>query len=528
MNTKISSGLNFKKLISATFSNSETPKKIFAASSAIALFFLAFKVPLDPDMFWHLKTGELIWQYKIIPHINWYSYTMSDFPWIDHEWLSEILMFALKNTFGLMGLVIFFAAITAFIFAWIIPKIARDIRTSKYPFYTSFILSILGAITSSFVFGARPQIFSLLGVALTLYAIKEYQIHNDSKIVYLLPLMFLLWVNMHGGFIMGIVLLGIYLIIDKNLGSPAKRHPEADWIKLYRPLTPEAWKKLSYIFLLSISATLVNPYGARIYLEIFNTFTDSYGHSMILEWVSMNFQSASGIIFGFYLVFIFIVYSIIKKVDIFSFVILPFLLFYSLQSVRNIPVFVIASLPVLTRSLEDLEETFSSIMQKKLITAALCVMLVIYPPIINGTQNAVKAIYDKKELYKQGNYPNQEALAFLKNYQAKNPGNMLNDYLWGGYLIADSDWQMVNGRIEGNSKVFIDGRMSFWRTPKEHILKDYADLARLEDSTTELLDKYRIKIIFFQKDSILSHGIAFNNKWKKIYDDGLAVIYEKE
>lgn len=520
--------MNLKKLLAAEFKNPEIPKKLFGISSIIALFFLAFRAPLDPDLFWHLKTGELMWQYKIIPQVDWYSYTMSDFPWIDHEWLIEILMHLTKNAFGWLGLSIFFAVIVTFIFAYLIPKISRNIETKKYPFYTSFILSILGALTASLIFGARPQVLSLLGVALILYIIKEYQINNKSKIIHFLPVLFLLWVNMHASFILGLGLLGIYLALDKNLRLPASRHPEAEWVKLYRPLTPEAWKKLSWLALLSIAATFINPYGARIYMEIYRTFSDSYGHNLIIEWLSPNFHTTEGIIFSFYLIFLFIILCITKKIDLFSFVLLPFLLFFSLQSARNIPFFILLSLPVLIKSLEGFEEIFSQVMQKKFIAISLFILLIFFPPIINETKDVLRTMHDEKVLANFGKFPQKEALVFLENYRAEKPGNILTDYFWGGYLIYNDKCLMTNDKkIQCEPKVFIDGRMAHWITSERHILKDYNEIIDLKDDSQKLLDKYQIKAIFYRKDTHLGHSFSFNNKWKKIYEDDLAIIYEK-
>ncbi|MBU3924738.1 hypothetical protein KJ854_02265 [Patescibacteria group bacterium] len=523
--------MKLKSILNSEFKNPEIPKKLFGISSIIALFFLAFKAPLDPDLFWHLKTGELMRQYKIIPQIDWYSYTMSDFPWIDHEWLTEILMYLIKNTFGWIGLAIFFAAIVTFIFAWLIPKISRSLETKKSPFYTSFILTILGAIASSLVFGARPQVLGLLGVALILYIIKECQINNKSKIIYFLPFLFLLWANMHASFILGLVLLGVYLALDKNLRLPASRHPDADWVKLYRPLAPEAWKNLSRIALLAAAATFINPYGAKIYMEIARTFSDSYGHNLIIEWLSPNFHTTEGIIFSFYLIFLFIVLCITKKIDLFSFVLLPFLLFFSLQAARNIPFFILISLPVLIRSLEGFEEIFSQVMQKKFIAISLSILLIFFPPFINETKDVLKTMYNEKELASFGNYPSEAALAFLGNYRAENSGNILTDYFWGGYLIANDKCQMTNDKkrqINCEPKVFIDGRMAHWITPERHILKDYNEIIDLKNNSQELLDKYQIKAIFYRKDSHFSRSFSFNSKWRKIYEDDLVVIYEKK
>lgn len=532
--------MNLKSVFDSEFKNPEIPKKIFRASAIIALFLLSFRAPLDPDLFWHLKTGELMWQYKIIPGVDWYSFTMSDFPWIDHEWLTEILMYLIKNSFGWEGLATFFATTATFIFLGLVPKISRSLETKKYPFYACFIISSLGAITSSLIFGERPQVLSLLGVALILYVIRECQINDKSKIIYFLPILFLLWANMHASFILGLALLGAYLALDRSLSLPASRHPDAEWLKLYRPLSPETWKKLSQLSILSIIATLINPYGARLYIEIFRTFSDNYGRDIIIEWLSPNFHSESGKIFGFYLILLFIIVTIAKKVDLFSFVLIPFLLYFSLQASRNIPFFVLISLPVLIKNLEGFEEIFASVMQKKFIAISLSIMFILIPLKISDLGEVYRVMHDQNKLAEHGGFPSKEATDFLKNYRLNSQKNVLNDYVWGGYLINDlkcspyakpeKNKQPLNAKnkeMQCEPKVFIDGRMAHWITDDRPILKDYINITNLSDDTKEILEKYKIGVIFTNKTLLLSRSLRTNNEWKKIYEDDLSVIYEK-
>jgi hypothetical protein len=441
-------------------------------------------------------------------------------------------MYGVKNTFGWAGLSAIFAAIITFIFAWLIPNISRSLETKKYPFYTCFILSILGAVASSLVFGMRPQVLSLLGVALILYIIRETQINDKSKIIYSLPVLFLFWANMHASFIMGLVLLGAYLALDKSLAYPAGRHPDAEWVKLYRPLSPETWKRFSQLSVLSAIATFINPYGARLYLEIIRTFSDNYGHNIIMEWLSPNFHSNTEMIFGFYLIFLFIILNITKKIDMFSFILLPFVLFLSLQSARNIPFFVLISLPVLIRSLEGFEDIFSSVVQKKFIALSLFALLIILPPYTNEMADVFKTMRDNKELAKFANFPQKEAIDFFRNYRLNNKNNnAFTDYLWGGYLISDIKCAPAADKkkeLDCEPKVFVDGRMAHWMTPDRHILKDYVDITNLENNTKDVLEKYQIKVIFTNKSLLLGRSLASNNEWKKIYEDKTSVVYEKK
>lgn len=527
-----------KRMLKSEFKNSAIPKIIFAVSVFTAIFFLSLKSPTDPDLFWHLKTGELMWQYKIIPHTNWFSYTMSDYPWIDHEWLSEALMYQMKNLFEWWGLAIFFSLLTAFTFTYLIPKICRKNEKNedeKYPFsllkmkpfYTSYALAILGAIVASPMFGIRPQMFTFFGTVFVLYALKEYRLNNKSKSALILPIIFLIWANLHAGFAMGLAILLIFLFIEKALIENEKNSANPNKKKFYQPLKSDAWKKLAHLTILSIATTLINPYGIRIYSEIFNTVSDNYAANIIKEWLPPNFHNIDGILLASYIVFILIIVFAVKKIDVMSFVLVPLLLFLSLRNQRNIPIFVAVSLPLLAENLEDFEKAFEQTLRKKFAIAAIGIMLLVYAPLMNLSSAPVKALSSEKELVKVADYP-VGALEFLKSHSEIAEKNIFNDYNWGGYIIGNAECEISNSEpMACNPKTFIDGRMTFWKTPEQNAFKDYVNIRELDNEWEKNMDKYDVKVVFIKTNSYLSQALKFNSAWKKIYSDDKAVIYEK-
>jgi len=510
------------RLKNSMFKNPKTARVLFAASVFIGIFFLALKASTDPDLFWHLKTGEIIWQYKTIPHTDWFSYTMSDYPRIDFEWLSEILMFLIWKAAGFGGLAVFFALVITAAFGYLIPE-----SIENRPFFLTRFLAMLGAFVSSLTFGSRPQMISILGIAIVTFIIAKYKQSDQNKIVWLLPLVFLLWANMHGGFIFGIGFIVIFLALENFLIKQKERVPGAEWLKLYNPLTREKWKKLVCSFLISLLLTFFNPYTWHIYQEIYKATSDTYDKNIIIEWLAPNFHTAEGIVFGFYVVFIFIILATIKKIDLLSFVLIPVVMFFAFQAGRNIPFFVIISLPFLVKSLAELENVFSSLLNKKLFAIAISGFLVFYLPATNGTLNAIKTFSGGQEQAQEGGYP-YKALQFLLDNPSYGTKNIFNSYGWGGYIIGNAKCQMPNAKkMQCEPKVFIDGRMSYWKLPDRHILKDYENIEYLSDGWEKLIDKYGISIIFIDKKMFLGNALKFNNNWKNIYEDDLAIIYQK-
>jgi hypothetical protein len=510
------------RLKNSKFKNPKTAKILFAVAVFIGIFFLALKPSTDPDLFWHLKTGELMWQYGTIPHIDWFSYTMSDYPRINFEWLSEILMFLIWKAAGFGGLAVFFALVITAAFGYFIPE-----SIENHPFFLTRFLAIFGAFVSSLTFGSRPQMLSILGVSVMLFIIAKYRQNSQSKIVWFLPLLFLLWANMHGGFVFGIGFMMIFLALENFLIKQKERVPGAEWLKLYNPLARESWKKLFYSFLASLFLTLLNPYSWRLYREIYKAVSDTYDKNSIMEWLAPNFHTTEGIVFGFYVIFVFIILATIRKIDLLSFVFIPIVLFFAFQAGRNIPFFVIISIPFLAKSMAELENVFSDLLNKKLFAAAISGFLIFYLPLANNNAaSAIKTFNGGQKQAEAGGYPH-DALRFLLDSPSYREKNMFNSYGWGGYIIGSSKCKVKSEKLWCEPKVFIDGRMSYWKLPDRHILKDYTDIEYVSDGWEKLIDKYDISIIFINKKMFLGNALKFNNDWKNIYEDDWAVIYEK-
>lgn len=512
-----------QKIATPTFKNPQTAKLLFKISILIGIFFIALKAPVDPDMFWHLKSGELMWQYQTFPRADWYSFTMSDYPYVDFEWLTELLMFLVWKISGFGGLAASFALIATTTFGILLPK-----SIAKAPFYSTYFLAIAGAFVSSFTFGARPQMLSQFGLALLLFIIAKYKNNERGKIVWAPPIIFLLWANLHGGFVLGIGFMIFFLALEKFLIAQKLRFPGGEWLKLYNPLSIEAWKKLAYSFALSLPLTFLNPYGWRMHQETFKAITNQFDKNNVMEWLAPNFHTPEGLIFGFYVIFIIITIMLFKKIDLFSFAVIPVALFFAFQAVRNIPFFIILAIPFLARNLPDLENVFSDMMNKKFIATAAAGFLIFFLPINLNLKDTVKTFNNPQELAKAGGYPDQ-ALDFLLNKPEYREKNILNEYGWGGYIIGNDKCLMTDDKkMQCEPKVFIDGRMGYWQLPDRHILKNYMDIEYFSEDWEKIIDRYDMQILFLNKNTVFAKALKFNNNWKNIYEDDLAVIYEKK
>ena len=182
-----------------------TIRRLFTLLFLLALFAMAVRETLDADMWWHLRTGEYILQ-EGIPHQDIFSFTVPENEWITHEWLSQVVMWGAYLVGELPGLIVVFALLITITF-WLIYLV-----TPGRPFLAAFVV-LLAAITSAIVWGARPQIFNLLLTAVFVFIIERFKDGKfNRRVLWLLPLLSFLWANFHSGYLLGIVLLGTYVV----------------------------------------------------------------------------------------------------------------------------------------------------------------------------------------------------------------------------------------------------------------------------------------------------------------------------
>ena len=227
-----------------------TTRRLFVFIFVIALFAIAVRETLDPDMWWHLRTGQIIFT-EGIPRQDIFSFTVPDFEWITHEWLSQVLMWLVYVTADLPGLMVTFALLTAA--TYLLLYAACEGR----PFLAAFVV-LLAAITSAIVWGARPQIFNLFFTALFVFLIEKVRRGGFSfRVLWLLPPLTMLWANLHSGYLLGVVFLGT--IATGELLQRWRHAPQADfsWLQI---------RRLFLITFLSFLAAGLNANGPALWI----------------------------------------------------------------------------------------------------------------------------------------------------------------------------------------------------------------------------------------------------------------------
>jgi hypothetical protein len=503
-----------KRFIDHPFKNKALFSVLFVAILFAVTFMFLYKIPDDPDLGWHIASGAREWGTHSIPRVDWFSFTFSDFRWVDHEYLSNVIIYGLNHAFGRVGISVFYtllACITLFV----------GLKYSAVEKISWTHAALYGALVSPmflYYVGARPQVLPWLFVTLVFASAASLKRNKKSKFVYFLPFIFLAWANLHGGSVaIGLVILGTFVVIEGLKVWYFLDGEDNAFLKSVNAFTLKSYQKFVGLALVSVAATLANPYGYRIYEEFLRTVTDTYSLSRINEWLPPNFTQPTGVLL---LIFLFVVVEAIyleykNKID-FTYMVFFFgFLFLSSQSVRHIPLFALVMSPFLLGSTKKFFDVYlEPIFQKKIMFILVMGTLVLAFVRYNSFFDRWQTSFSESAIASEGNYP-EGAVAYIRSHPIE--GNMFNIYNWGGYLIENLP----------EHKVFIDGRMPHWRNKNLQVFKDYNTIVNTDPLFQTEVDRYQIGFFMIGHGGSLESKLQGSSDWKQVYSDSTAVIFVK-
>jgi hypothetical protein len=232
-------------------------------ASSVLYFFWTNEA--DNDLWGHLLFGRDILASRTIPRLDTYAYTTIGQPWVNHEWLSQVLMATVYDRAGSAGLLVSKFAITTTTFLLLLAHVRRHTQSP----HVRGVIGLLAIAVLARGFGIRPQVFTYFFVALTLLLLDEYG-RGRRSVLWLLPGMFLIWVNLHGGFVLGLGIVGLFAGADLLGGDGRSFWP---WIA----------------FIASAAVTSLNPYGPRLLFYIWNELSRAHP---ISEWQPASMEAA--------------------------------------------------------------------------------------------------------------------------------------------------------------------------------------------------------------------------------------------
>ncbi len=502
------------RLIHEPFKNTTLFTLLFVGILFAVTFMVLFKIPDDPDLGWHIASGAREWGMKSIPRTDWFSFTFPDFRWVDHEYLSNILIYGLQSGFGKVGISVF-CTLVACVTLFVGLKYAT---VEKVSWANTALYAALVSPMFLYYVGARPQVLPWLFIILVFASVASLKRNEKSKAVFLLPLLFAAWANLHGGSVsIGIVILGTFVAIEGLKVWYFLDGEENIFLQKAHALSLRAYQKFVGTALIAVCATLANPYGYRIFEEFIRTITDKYSMSRINEWLPPNFTQPTGVLL---LIFLFILIEVLylehkKKID-FTYIVFFFgFLFLASQSVRHIPLFALVMSPFLLGSSKKMFDTYiGPILQQKFVFVLVMGTLVLVFVRYNHFFERWQTSFSESAIAAESNYP-AGAVSYIQTHNL--PGNMFNIYNWGGYLIEKLP----------EHKVFVDGRMPHWRKGDLQVFRDYNTIVNVESDYQAKIDHYNIGFFLIGHGGALETTLRQSGDWKQVYSDDTAIIFEK-
>jgi hypothetical protein len=405
---------------------------------------------------------------------------------------------------GLKALMVAFALIGAMTFGFVY------LTCAGLPFI-AVPLTLLSYWTSRFLWGSRPQIFNIFMLALLMWILESVrQKRFGWKGLYVLPFLFMVWANLHSGYLMGITVLWIFLAGDK-LQTFLWKSDEGVFAK-------PVLKHLAIVIVLSVLAAMVNPSGYNILLYPFATLTSKMMQSSILEWLTPDFHhwNYKPFIISMGLGAIAFMASRRRR-NITEMVLYAGTLAAGLISRRHIPFFAIVAIPSISRAILDSlegskwQDFFAGRTLPRKIDSfyqLVCILLVALS--LAGCALWTTQQMKKNDAEIRDKYP-VEAVKFLKDRNLQGLRGF-NEYLWGGYLL----WSDI--------RVFIDGRVDMYG---DDFFKDFIALHDLKKSPQDMANTFRyynVTYVLMRPQSALAQGLRGSPAWREVYRDKTATV----
>jgi len=480
----------------------------FAAILFLGLLAMTARNAVDPDLWWHLRTGQWIVETGHVPHSDPFSFTRAGHAWVSHEWLSDVVFYELWKHLGATALIVFSAIVTTAGFMLLYLRCPGKKHWAA-------AATVVGALASAPSWGVRPQMFTFTLASLLLWLLEggtKLEAGTETKkarprLLLWIPPLFLLWLNLHAGFALGLALLSAYgvgLILEISVGNTPWQdaRPMLLWVLL--------------VLLACLALVPINPSGAQLYRYPFDTLRSPAMRSFIVEWFSPDFHE--WLYRPFLLVWLLLMTALASsRSQPKGRVIVPLLLtsFAALDAVRHIPIFVLLAIPVIAASLPGASAPQAVAQQHPISTR--------FRPLFNGAVLVLMAVLAlvkwvtlarNQEAREAEQFPEQ-AVAFLRG--SDQPRKIFVYYDWGGYAI----WKLYP-----EYRVFVDGRADLYGADLrgEDLLRQFETAVQLRTGWRDVLDNWKVEAVLVPPSCALAQALLLDANWHVAFRDSKAVI----
>jgi hypothetical protein len=458
------------------------------------LFIRAFYV-VDPDIWWHLRAGQWILQHQAVPVTDPFSSYGADKPWIVYSWLFDAAMATLFGRLGFASIALYEIAVRVVLTV----ALFHTLRNLLPGFWRAAALTVAALFTMTKILGPRPGMLTILLVIVLFDVLLSATRTGRTRLLWLLPPLFALWANWHIQFVYGLFVLGVFAA-----------EPLVNSLFRYRPRCESVLPPAATWFALAASAlaTLLNPYGAKVYSTVLLYAGQTRIYNEISELRAMTFRQPQH--FVAVLLVLGAAMAIGWRRDARP-LWLIFLLAASLlafRSVREIWFLAVVAVCVIAdgwRSPGQAAARIAAPLRSRALVSIWVVALLIASCRHYGLSN------DALEIQTAGAFP-EAAVRYIELNHLGGP--LLNDLSWGGYLV----WRLPA------LPVALDGRTNVYG--QDRILR-FSDVWKGKPGWESDPDLARANLVLTPRDAAIASLLRSSSQFRNVYEDSQAVIFQR-
>jgi hypothetical protein len=479
----------------------------------LGFLFVAEAQPLiDTDLWWHLANGRYILAHGI-PSVDVYSHTAVGHPWVVHEWLADVTFYGVYQGLGIAGLVLL-SAVVITLAGWMVYRL---LRRGGLGTNSAVVMGVVLMLATTPSWGARPQVINFLFAGILCDRLLAYR-ERPGRALYMLVPFFLLWANLHSGYVVGLGLLAVFLAGEFLQTVSARLRGGRD--EAVARLGRRDVRRLAIVLVAGVLAGFATPGGYRTVLFPFGTLASSPIQGILAEWASPDFHTwQARLLLLSILVLVAGCAGWVRLARMPDLTLVAWCLAgltLALTSVRHVPIYAVAAAPLLGVAGSNLlagvgfkprpprRPTPAMATANLAILAALSLGAVFFVgtrvsgPAIDRAVAAVEPV---------------AATDYLLTHHL--PGELYNDYSYGGWLI----W-----KAQPDYPVYIDGRTEVYG---DATFNEYLITNQLNDGWQEPLDRHGVRTVMIGNGDRLKFLLEAKG-WRLEYQDDLARIYTRD
>jgi len=446
----------------------------------------------DPDFGWHLRAGEWILNHHGVAWTDPFSSYGAGKPWHDYSWLFDIFFALLFRWLGFVGLLLvelaFRVTIPAFIY--------RLARLTGAGFWISTITAALAAYSMFSIYAPRPGMFTIVFLSIELQILFSALLDGKGRAMLFLPILFWLWASIHIQFIHGLIVLAFFA-----------SEPIFNFLLRYKPKTAALPTASIFVFLGSLVATLLTPYGWHLYSTVFVYARQKQIYKVISEMMALNFREP----FHFALLALVLVAAALigwsRELRPLYLVLFAFASIVGFRSIKDVWLIAIVSVGLIAaswRSIKGPAAMSPRFSPRNRLALAVCIIAVLA---VAWRRYDVTNMWIEMGL--AGKYPEAAAQFIEKNHLQ---GPLYNDFSSGGFLI----WRLpsILVSMDGRTNVHGDDRV-----------KAYSDSLRGMPGWEKDPDLATANLIIWPTKSPLVELLRCDSRFRQVFTDPQATVF---